>query len=111
MGMSKNKRRKIKKYADTEKYYDYLYNLFLDHSRLESVIVRNEEGNPVKGSNGGIKLKNVWRSFFNQIDYSLLRKDRDMLNGFVGYVKRRDPAIAEKVKFEIIKCIDQIRSF
>ena len=127
MSMSKNQRRKIERYADPERYYAYLYNILTKGARGEAFLIfRDEDGEETKrerlkdietadktasekADEGHIvELKKVLSTFKNQLDYSLMRKDRDMLNGFVEYVRKRNPELAELAKHEIIHCITQI---
>jgi uncharacterized membrane protein len=83
MDMSKNKSRKMKRYADQEKYFAFLLYLFNRSTAIEFDLKEkvDENGKVLK------EAKHVWSSFYNQIDYSLLRRDRNLTKDFVEFVK------------------------
>ena len=126
MAMSKNKRRKSKRYAVGEEYYEYLYDVLLERAGASVLITFRDENGDVIGRRGAESAEdakkivfdkkegvhkielNYLNAFKNQVDCSLWTKDRDLFEKFLEYVRKRDPELAKVAEFELIQSVDKI---
>ena len=79
MKISKNQKRKMTRYSDSERYYRYLLDLFDKSKAMETKLIK-------KGADD-LEVRKVWTSFYNQVDYSLLRNDRHLTTEFIDFVR------------------------
>jgi hypothetical protein len=111
MQISKNQLRKVKKYASNRRYFDYLLMLFKQATAIETELKEQVDlkGNLIN------ERKKVWTSFYNQLDYSLLRKDRNLTTDFINYLANNEDAsgkeYARMIAIEIENYITKINKY
>ena len=81
MIISNNKKRKMKRYYNPEKYYEHLMSLFIHGTHNE---------------------------FVSQIDYSMMIGNRSMTVDFINYCKGKDEETGKRIEGYVISIVNRL---
>ena len=84
MIISNNKKRKMKRYYNPEKYYEHLMRLF---------------------------IYGTYNQFVSQIEYSMLLESRSMTVDFINYCKSQDEEIGARIEGHVISIVNHLSAY